>query len=122
MDWSENPFASVLLFYHIFYFQEFIDELKLYIVLYDRAGYGESDPYPARSVKSEAFDIQELADKLYLGTKFYVIGCSMGASSVWSCLKYIPDRHFFISLWSVPTFLDIFRLSLTLNGTLFADF
>lgn len=72
--------------------QEFIDELKVCIVLYDRAGYGESDPYPARSVKSEAFDIQELADKLHLGTRFYVIGCSMGASTVWSCLKYIPHR------------------------------
>ncbi|CAH1423742.1 unnamed protein product [Lactuca virosa] len=29
---------------------------------YREWGYGESDPHPKRSVKSEAFDVQELAD------------------------------------------------------------
>ncbi|KAL0534288.1 hypothetical protein IC582_028577 [Cucumis melo] len=95
---------------------EFIDELKICIVLYDRAGYGESDRYPARSVKSEAFDIQELADKLQLSTKFYVIGCSIRASSIWSRLKYIPHRLVgaslvvpFANYWwpSVPTAVSL---------------
>ncbi|KAF3439404.1 hypothetical protein FNV43_RR17682 [Rhamnella rubrinervis] len=72
--------------------QEVIDELKIYLLFFDRAGYGESDPYPSRSVKSEAFDIQELADKLQIGSKFYLIGFSLGAYPVWSCLKYIPHR------------------------------
>ncbi|XP_015872325.1 uncharacterized protein LOC107409402 [Ziziphus jujuba] len=72
--------------------QELIDELRIYLLFFDRAGYGESDPYPSRSVKSEAFDIQELADKLQIGSKFYLIGLSMGAYPVWSCLKYIPHR------------------------------
>ncbi|XP_048444863.1 uncharacterized protein LOC103942131 [Pyrus x bretschneideri] len=72
--------------------QELIEELRIYFLFFDRAGYGESDPYPSRSVKSEAFDIQELADKLLIGSKFYVIGISMGAYPVWSCLKYIPHR------------------------------
>lgn len=72
--------------------QELIEELGVYFLFFDRAGYGESDPYPKRSVKSEAFDIQELADKLQIGPKFYVIGVSMGAYAVWSCLKYIPHR------------------------------
>ncbi|XP_038890210.1 uncharacterized protein LOC120079849 [Benincasa hispida] len=72
--------------------QELMEELKLYLVVYDRAGYCESDPNPTRSVKTEAFDIQELADKLKLGTKFYVIGCSMGTYPIWGCLKYIPHR------------------------------
>ncbi|KAG6573586.1 hypothetical protein SDJN03_27473, partial [Cucurbita argyrosperma subsp. sororia] len=67
--------------------QKFIDKLKLYIVLFDKVGYGQSDPYPAHSVKSEAFDIQELAAKLPLRTKFYVMRCSMGACSIWSGLK-----------------------------------
>ena len=71
-----------------------MEELKLYIVIYDRAGHCESDPYPSRSVKTEAFDIQELADKLELGTKFYVMGCSVGAYALWGCLKYIPHRYF----------------------------
>lgn len=72
--------------------QELIEELRIYFLSFDRAGYGESDPHPMRSVKSEAFDIQELADKLEIGPKFYVIGVSMGAYPVWSCLNYIPHR------------------------------
>ncbi|KAK2996290.1 hypothetical protein RJ639_025850, partial [Escallonia herrerae] len=54
--------------------QELIDELRIYFLSFDRAGYGESDPHPLRTVKSEAFDIEELADKLQIGPKFYVIG------------------------------------------------
>ncbi|KAE8037648.1 hypothetical protein FH972_010221 [Carpinus fangiana] len=72
--------------------QELIEELKIYILFFDRVGYGDSDPYPSRSVKSEAFDIQELADQLQIGSKFYVIGISMGAYPIWSCLKYVPHR------------------------------
>ncbi|KAL6276425.1 hypothetical protein ACE6H2_020026 [Prunus campanulata] len=72
--------------------QELVEELSIYFLSFDRAGYGDSDPYPLRSVKSEAFDIQELADKLQIGSKFYVIGISMGAYPVWGCLKYIPHR------------------------------
>lgn len=69
-----------------------MEELGIYFLSYDRAGYGESDPNPKRSVKSEAFDIQELADELEIGEKFYVIGISMGGYAAWSCLKYIPHR------------------------------
>ncbi|CAL0321815.1 unnamed protein product [Lupinus luteus] len=72
--------------------QELAEELGIYFLFFDRAGYGESDPHPSRSVKSEAYDIQELADKLQIGHKFYVIGISLGAYAVWSCLKYIPQR------------------------------
>nr|XP_043632376.1 uncharacterized protein LOC122603671 [Erigeron canadensis]XP_043632377.1 uncharacterized protein LOC122603671 [Erigeron canadensis] len=72
--------------------QELIEELQIYMVSFDRAGYGESDPHPKRTVKSEAYDVQELADKLQIGPKFYVIGLSMGAYVVWSCLKNIPQR------------------------------
>ncbi|XP_022142422.1 uncharacterized protein LOC111012560 [Momordica charantia] len=95
--------------------QELIEELKLYFLFYDRAGYGESDPHPSRSVKTEAFDIQELADKLQLGPKFYIIGCSLGAYPIWSCLKYIPHRLLgaalvvpFVNYWwpSVPSALS----------------
>ncbi|KAL1825631.1 hypothetical protein ACET3Z_012409 [Daucus carota] len=78
--------------FNLIFSQEVIDDLQVYLLSFDRAGYGESDPNPKRSVKSEAFDIQELADRLQIGTKFYVIGVSMGGYSVWSCLKYIPHR------------------------------
>ncbi|CAI9105615.1 OLC1v1004583C2 [Oldenlandia corymbosa var. corymbosa] len=72
--------------------QDIIEELGIYFLSFDRAGYGDSDPYPSRSVKSEAYDIQELADKLEIGSKFYVIGFSMGGYPAWSCLRYIPHR------------------------------
>lgn len=70
-----------------------MEELGLYVVTYDRAGYGESDPNPKRSVKTEAFDIQQLADQLQIGQKFHLIGLSIGTHAVWGCLKYIPHRH-----------------------------
>lgn len=76
-----------------FILQDLIDELGIYFVLFDRPGYGESDPNPNLTVKSEAFDIEELADYLQIGSKFYVIGVSMGSYSIWGCLKYIPDRQ-----------------------------
>ena len=69
-----------------------LEEMGLYIVTFDRPGYGESDPDPKRTIRSTALDIEELADKLGLGPKFYVIGYSMGGQVVWGCLKYIPHR------------------------------
>eukprot|EP00268_Persea_americana_P050020 TRINITY_DN5410_c0_g1_i1.p1 TRINITY_DN5410_c0_g1~~TRINITY_DN5410_c0_g1_i1.p1 ORF type:complete len:373 (-),score=72.13 TRINITY_DN5410_c0_g1_i1:238-1356(-) len=72
--------------------QKVAEELGVYFVSFDRAGYGESDPNPKRTVKSTPLDIEELADQLELGSKFYVIGFSMGGQIVWSCLKYIPHR------------------------------
>lgn len=47
------------------------------VLTFERTEYGESDPKPRRPVKSEAFDIQELADRLNLGHKFDVIGISI---------------------------------------------
>jgi len=72
--------------------QEVAEELGVYMVGFDRAGYGQSDPNPNRSVKSAALDVEELADALGLGPKFYVIGISLGCHAVWGALKYIPDR------------------------------
>lgn len=80
---------------NLWFFQEIVKELGIYIVSFDRPGYGESDPNPKRTVKSMALDIEELADQLELGSKFYVIGISMGGQVLWSCLKYIPHRYDF---------------------------
>ncbi|XP_019199155.1 PREDICTED: uncharacterized protein LOC109192900 isoform X2 [Ipomoea nil] len=71
---------------------ELLEELGVYVLIYDRAGYGESDPNPKRSLKSEGSDIEELADLMELGLKYYVIGVSLGCYPAWSCLKRIPNR------------------------------
>ncbi|CAN0900577.1 hypothetical protein LINGRAHAP2_LOCUS20919 [Linum grandiflorum] len=68
------------------------EELGVHIVSFDRPGYGESDPDPKRTPKSLALDVEELADQLGLGPKFYVLGFSMGGQAVWGCLNYIPHR------------------------------
>ncbi|KAJ0971112.1 hypothetical protein J5N97_019071 [Dioscorea zingiberensis] len=86
-----HGFASSRLF-NIGASAELMEELSVYIVSYDRAGYGESDPNPKRSLKSEASDIEELADALNLGLRFYVIGYSIGGHAIWSSIKYIPGR------------------------------
>lgn len=75
------------------FFQETLEELGVYVVSFDRPGYGESDPHPKLTIQTTALDMEELADQLGLGPKFYVMGFSMGGHSVWGCLKYIPDRY-----------------------------
>ena len=72
--------------------QEIIEEMGIYMVGYDRAGHGESDPNTRKWLGSEASDVEELADALELGRKFYLVGTSMGGYVVWACLKYIPHR------------------------------
>nr|DAD48569.1 TPA_asm: hypothetical protein HUJ06_018506 [Nelumbo nucifera] len=63
---------------------EVVEELGIYLVSFDRAGYGESDPNPKQTLQSTALDIEELADQLGLGSKFYVIGFSMGGQVIWT--------------------------------------
>ncbi|KAK6152314.1 hypothetical protein DH2020_014949 [Rehmannia glutinosa] len=46
---------------------DIVESQGVYIVSFDRPGYGESDPHPTQTVKSLAFDIEELADQLGLG-------------------------------------------------------
>ncbi|CAN1134123.1 hypothetical protein LINPERPRIM_LOCUS16290 [Linum perenne] len=82
---------------------ELVEELGIYFVSYDRPGYGESDPDPSRSVKSQALDVEELADQLGLGAKFYLIGYSLGGQLTWGCLKYIPHRLAGVSILTPAT-------------------
>lgn len=71
---------------------DLMEELRVHLVSYDRSGYGESDPNPRRSLRSEASDIEELADALNLGPRFYLMGYSLGGHGVWASIKYIPGR------------------------------
>lgn len=75
--------------------QDIVESQGLFTVAFDRPGYGESDPNPLQTVKSIALDIEELADQLALGPKFYVVGFSMGGQIGWTCLNYIPHRYIF---------------------------
>ena len=59
---------------------------------FDRAGYGQSDPNSKHSVKSDVEDVEDLADGLGLGPKFYVITFSIGAYTGWGLLKNKPKR------------------------------
>ncbi|XP_074289247.1 uncharacterized protein LOC141614399 [Silene latifolia] len=72
--------------------KDFVEKMGLYIVTIDRPGYGESDPNPKRTIKSDTFDVQELADHLNLGSKFYVVGLSLGNYITWGFIKYLPHR------------------------------
>ncbi|XP_074360781.1 uncharacterized protein LOC141701035 [Apium graveolens] len=72
--------------------KELLEEMGACLITFDRPGYGESDPHPKKTFKSNALDIEELADQLGLGAKFYLVGFSMGGQMAWGCLKYIPER------------------------------
>ncbi|KAE8711116.1 germin-like protein subfamily 3 member 2-like [Hibiscus syriacus] len=66
---------------------ELVERSGIYILSFDRPGYGESDPNPKRTVKSMALDIEELADQLRLGSK--LAGATLIAPAVnywWSGL------------------------------------
>ncbi|ONK77577.1 uncharacterized protein A4U43_C02F8050 [Asparagus officinalis] len=76
----------------IFASQDLVEKLQIYFLSYDRPGYGESDPNPRRTIKTDAMDIEELADQLKIGSKFYVFGPSLGGCLLWGFLKYIPHR------------------------------
>jgi pimeloyl-ACP methyl ester carboxylesterase len=62
------------------------------MVAFDRAGYGESDPDLARSLRSAAQDIEDLADALDLGNRFHLVCSSLGCHAGWASIKYIPHR------------------------------
>jgi pimeloyl-ACP methyl ester carboxylesterase len=61
------------------------------MVVYDRPGYGRSEPEPGRSVADAALDIGALADHLGL-ERFAVVGGSGGAPHALACGALLGDR------------------------------
>ena len=61
------------------------------MVVYDRPGYGRSDPQPGRSIADAAADITALADELGL-ERFAVVGGSGGAPHALACGALLGDR------------------------------
>ncbi|CAI5955136.1 unnamed protein product [Closterium sp. NIES-64] len=70
------------------------------LVAIDRPGYGQSDPAPALSLHSFCADLEELADLLSLGHKFYLLGYSAGGAYCWAAAHYIPHRILGIAMWA----------------------
>lgn len=107
---TELPFCCLIASYNshwpllacLSHSQDIVQTQGLYIVSFDRPGYGESDPNPIQTRKSIAFDIEQLADQLKLGSRFYVVGYSLGGETVWTCLKYIPHRW----VWSFSSWFE----------------
>jgi pimeloyl-ACP methyl ester carboxylesterase len=60
-------------------------------VVYDRPGYGRSDPKPGRSVADAAADIEAIADHLGF-ERFVVVGGSGGAPHALACGALLGDR------------------------------
>jgi pimeloyl-ACP methyl ester carboxylesterase len=61
------------------------------MVVYDRPGYGRSDPKPGRTIAHAAADIEAIADSLGLD-RFAVVGGSGGAPHALACGALIGDR------------------------------
>jgi pimeloyl-ACP methyl ester carboxylesterase len=61
------------------------------VIVYDRPGYGLSDPKPGRSVADAAADIAAIADDLGLD-RFAVMGASGGAPHALACGALLTDR------------------------------
>ncbi|CAI5478462.1 unnamed protein product [Closterium sp. Yama58-4] len=70
------------------------------LVAIDRPGYGQSDPAPDLSLHSFCEDLEELADLLALGRKFYLLGYSAGGAYCWAAAHYIPHRILGIAMWA----------------------
>ena len=67
------------------------DRHNVRAVVYDRPGYGRSDPQPGRSVADAAADIEAIADELGFD-RFAVVGGSGGAPHALACGALLGDR------------------------------
>ncbi|KAE8672770.1 RmlC-like cupins superfamily protein [Hibiscus syriacus] len=76
---------------------EIIEELGVYIVSFDRPGYGESDPNPKRTVKSMEMDIEELADHLQPEVDTRPVGYSRCSLCPWLFYWWNTQKLFPVS-------------------------
>jgi pimeloyl-ACP methyl ester carboxylesterase len=70
---------------------EMYERHGVHAVVYDRPGYGLSDPEPGRSVADAAADIEAIADELDFD-RFVVVGGSGGAPHALACGALLGDR------------------------------
>jgi pimeloyl-ACP methyl ester carboxylesterase len=65
--------------------------LGVRLITVDRAGIGQSDPDPAKTLLSSAEDLRAVADKLAL-ERFAVLGHSGGGPYALACARAMPER------------------------------
>ncbi|MEU8333798.1 alpha/beta hydrolase [Micromonospora sp. NPDC048839] len=65
--------------------------LGVYLVCYDRPGYGDSDRHEGRRVADAAADVAAIADDLGI-ERFAVVGRSGGGPHALACAALLPDR------------------------------
>ena len=70
---------------------EMYERHGVHAVIYDRPGYGRSDPHPGRTVADAAADFEAIADELGF-ERFAVVGGSGGAPHVLACGALLGDR------------------------------
>jgi len=70
---------------------EMYERHGVHAVIYDRPGYGRSDPHPGRTVADAAADFAAIADELGF-ERFAVVGGSGGAPHVLACGALLGDR------------------------------
>jgi pimeloyl-ACP methyl ester carboxylesterase len=70
---------------------EMYERHGVHAVIYDRPGYGRSDPHPGRTVADAAADFAAIADELGFD-RFAVVGGSGGAPHVLACGALLGDR------------------------------
>jgi len=70
---------------------EMYERHGVHAVIYDRPGYGRSDPHPGRTVADAAADFEAIANELGFD-RFAVVGGSGGAPHVLACGALLGDR------------------------------
>jgi pimeloyl-ACP methyl ester carboxylesterase len=71
--------------------EELLVELGIWLISFDRPGYGRSDRLKSRTVADVAPDVKVIADSLGL-KQFAVIGRSGGGPHALACAARLPDR------------------------------
>jgi pimeloyl-ACP methyl ester carboxylesterase len=68
-----------------------LDDLNVWLISFDRPGYGRSDRLESRTVADVAPDVEAIADSLGLD-RFAVLGRSGGGPHALACAALLPDR------------------------------
>lgn len=76
---------------HLAYLEAEFRARHLRVVSPDRPGYGRSSPYPGRSMRDWASDVEVLADVLRID-RFVAAGHSSGGPYAVACTAQLPDR------------------------------